>query len=214
MATLLNQLGIDKKAFDEVEAEEVKEGFLKESGVYDAAVDTAYIRKTPSGANMLEVNFVLQDGSPFNWNTCILSGDEKGNKSTYTSKDGKELPLPGVSQMKHFLDAVGVQDPAATQGEVKHRDETITALCITGIQGKKLKMGVNQFENEYNGEVNLRNDVKYWMTSDGKNSAGDEILEKVVASLEKNPVKKLKAKAGAPGAAPAAGAAQATASGW
>lgn len=213
MASLLDQLGINKAEFEEIKPETGEDGgFLKESGVYDAAVEEAYIRKTDSGANMLEVNFILGDGSKFNWSTCVLSGDEKGNKSTYTSKQNKEVPLPGVTSMNHFLGAIGVPDPSATKGEVKHRDNTITALCLTGVQGKKLKLGINQYENEYNGEVNLRNDIKYWMTANGENSTGDGILEKVAASLEKNPVKRLKKSATAPAATASTG--DMAAAGW
>lgn len=74
MATLLSQLGIDKSEFDSIKEEEVREGGTRESGVYDAAVDKAYIRKTDSGANMLEIDFIFADESTFHWSTCVLSG--------------------------------------------------------------------------------------------------------------------------------------------
>ncbi len=58
--------------------------------------------------------------------------DEKGNKPTYTDKrSGQERDLPGVISLKHFLDAIGEQNPAAAPGEVKFGDKTITALCLT-----------------------------------------------------------------------------------
>ncbi len=218
MATLLGQLNIDKKEFAEIKEEEVREGGTREAGVYDAAVDQAYIRKTDSGANMLEIDFLFADETKFHYSTCVASGDEKGNKTTYTSKQGKEIALPGVTAMRHFLDAIGVEDPAAAQGDVEHFNDKIKALCITGIQGKKLKLGINQYENFYNGETSVRNDVKYWMNTEGENKAGDGILDKVTASLEKNPLKKLKAS-GASAApttgAPVTGGSEAAAkSGW
>lgn len=192
MATLLSQLDIDKAQIDAIKPEGVSEGFLLPSGMYDAAIDEAYIRKTDSGAKMLEVKFILADESGFSWSTCVLSGDEKGNKSTYTTKQNKEVNLPGVVQMQHFFDAIGVPNPSASQGEVMHRDEKIKALCIEGVQGKKLKLGVNQQENLYNGDVTVRNDVKYWLTENGENSKGEDLLEKAVEALQKNPIKKLK----------------------
>lgn len=204
MATLLSQLGIDKAGFDEIKGEAVHDG-PRDSGVYDVAVRQAYIRKTDSGANMLEIDFTLADESSYHYSTCVLSGDEKGNKSTYTSKQGKEVPLPGVQSMRHFLDSIGEEDPAASEGDVEHFDDKIKALCLTGVQGKKLKIGLNQYENFYNGETSLRNDVKYWMNADGENKTGDGILDKVTASLAKNPIKRLK------GGAPTAGAAATTA---
>lgn len=219
MATLLAQLGIDKDEFKGIKEEEVREGGTRDSGVYDAAVDKAYIRKTDSGANMLEIDFIFADESTFHWSTCVLSGDEKGNKSTYTSKQGKEVALPGVQSMRHFLDAIDEEDPAVAEGDVEHFGDKIKALCLTGLQGKKLKLGVNQFENFYNGETSVRNDIKYWMNSNGENKAGDGILDKVTASLEKNPLKRI--KSGAPTgavvgntAAAAGGAAPAAGSGW
>lgn len=145
--------------------------------------------------------------------------DEKGNKSTYTSKQGKEVALPGVQSMRHFLDAIGEEDPGATEGDVEHYGDKIKALCLTGIQGKKLKLGINQYENFYNGETSVRNDVKYWMSSNGENKAGEGILDKVTASLDKNPLKKLKGgtpTAGVAGNTTAATGANAPAagSGW
>ena len=216
--TLLGSLGIAKEEFAGIKEEEVREGGTRDAGVYDAAVDKVYIRKTDSGANMLEIDFKFADESTFHWSTCVLSGDEKGNKSTYTSKQGKEVPLPGVQSMRHFLDAIGEEDPKAVQGDVEHFGDKIKALCITGVQGKKLKLGINQYENFYNGEVSTRNDVKYWMNDKGENKAGDGILDKVVASLEKNPLKKLKASASTGGATVATGTTQgseaAAKSGW
>ncbi len=216
--SLLSSLGIQKEVFAEIEAETVRETGTREAGVYDAAVKQAYIRKTDSGANMLEVDFILADETEFHYSTCVASGDEKGNKSTYTSKQGKEVALPGVTAMRHFLDSIDVADPAAAQGEVEHFGDKIKALCIGGIQGKKLKIGVNQYENFYNGETSVRNDIKYWMNTQGENKAGDGILEKVVASLEKNPLKKLKTSTASTGTAPVAGTAGGTEaakkSGW
>ena len=123
--------------------------------------------------------------------------DEKGNKSTYTSKQGKELPLPGVQSLTKFLTAIDSIKAPAVKGEVEHFGTKIEALCFTGLQGKKLQIGINQYENFYNGETSVRNDVKYWLDEAGKNSAGEDLAEKVKESLEKNPIKKLKAQAGA-----------------
>jgi len=219
MASLMDELGVSKEQLAEVKEQEVYEGGTREAGVYDAMVDQAYIRKTDSGANMLEIDFKMADGTDFHYSTCVKSGDEKGNKNTYTTKQGKEVPLPGVQAMTYFLKAIGTPDPKATQGDVEHFGDKIKALCITGIQGKKLKLGINQYENFYNGEVSVRNDVKYWMDENGKNSDGTDILEKVTASLEKSPLKKLKGSAAASAnTAPVAGSTQgseaAKASGW
>ncbi len=214
--SLLGQLNIDKKEFAEIKEEEVREGGTRDAGVYDAAVKQAYIRKTDSGANMLEIDFLFADESTFHYSTCVQSGDEKGNKTTYTSKQGKEIALPGVTAMRHFLDAIKVDDPQAAQGDVEHFGDKISALCVGGIQGKKLKLGINQYENFYNGETSVRNDVRYWLTTEGENKAGDGILDKVTAALEKNPLKRLKnsPEATAPVTGASTNAATTASSGW
>jgi len=212
MADLLSQMGIDKEKFDTIKEEKV--GSLLDSKVYEAAVDTAFIRKTDSGAKMLEISFVFPDDTGFKWSTCTQSGDEKGNKATYTNKNtGKEVDLPGVIALRHFLDAIGVPNPDATVGTVKFGDDNIEALCMTNVQGKKLKLGVNQYENEYNGDVNLRNDITKFMTIDGNNGKGEYLQDKVEAALKRNPIKRLKGTA-ATATAPKADAGDMKAAGW
>jgi len=71
---MLDQLGISSEAVASVEPEEVRSGSTVESGLYTVAVDKAYVRKTDSGANMLEVDFKLEDGSDFHYSNCVLSG--------------------------------------------------------------------------------------------------------------------------------------------
>jgi len=213
----LDMLGIGKEVLAQVEPEEVYEGSTRAAGLYTVVVDKAYIRKTASGANMLEVDFKMEDGSDYHYATCVLSGDEKGNKSTYTSKQGKEIALPGVASLTKFLTAIDSLNASAAEGDVMHRNDKITALCFAGIQGKKLQIGMNQEESFYQGETLIKNDVKYWLDEAGKNSAGEDLTEKVKESLEKYPLKKLKVKAGAAApttGAPTGGSEAAKASGW
>ena len=200
----LEQLGISQETVESVKPEEVYEGKTIPSALYTVAVDKAYIRKTDSGAKMLEVDFIMEDGEPFHYSTCVLSGDEKGNKSTYTTKQGKEVALPGVTSMTKFLTAIDSLNASASVGTVKHKDENIEALCFSGLQGKKLQIGINQEESFYQGDVLLKNDVKYWLDAEGKNASGEDLTEKVKESLEKHPLKKLRAQ-NKPGATATAG---------
>ena len=132
----LEMLGINQEVLDQVEPEEVYEGSTRPAGLYTVAVDKAYIRKTDSGANMLEIDFTMDDSTNFHYATCVLSGDEKGNKSTYTSKQGKEIALPGVASLTKFLTAIDSLKAAAVKGDVDHKGNKIQALCFSGIQGK------------------------------------------------------------------------------
>ncbi len=219
MASIMSQLGIEEEVLAQVKPESVYEGKTLPPALYSAEVNQAYIRQTDSGAKMLEVDFILPptteggEPTPYHYATCVMSGDEKGNKTTYTSKQGKEVALPGVVAMTKFLTSIDSIAADGMQGEVMHRDQKIKAMCLTGIQGKKLRIGVIQEENFYQGNVLLKNDVKYWLNEQGENSAGDTLIDKVVESIEKYPIKKL--KTGTTTTAPATGTAAAPSnSGW
>ena len=216
----LDMLGVSQEVLGEIKPEEVYESKVFDTALYDAEVQRVYVRGTDSGAKMLEVDFTLppeEEGggpTPYHYSTCVMSGDQKGNKTTYTTKQGKEVPLPGVASMTKFLGAIDQMNAGAVLGDIEHRGDKIKALCFTGLQGLKLKIGVIQEENFYQGNITMKNDVKYWLNENGENTIGDNLVDKVLESLEKYPVKKLKANATA-AATPAAGGATApSGSGW
>ena len=220
--SIMDMLDISQEIIDKVKPEEVYEGKTIDSGLYEATVKTAYIRKTDSGANMLEVDFILppKEGTTeptlYHYSNCVKSGDEKGNKTTYTDKrSGKEIPLPGVVAFTKFLESIGSVGAKAIEGQVKHKDDTIKALCINDIQGKKLMIGLIQEENLWNGNTTIKNDVKYWLDDKGENSKGDDLRTKVKESIEKFPLKKLKASQTASTPTPSDGTgSEADNSGW
>jgi hypothetical protein len=172
---------------------------------------------------MLEVDFILNDGKDFHWSTNVRSGDEKGNKTTWTVKEthseftkkkygvGNEVPLPGVADMQLFLKAVGV-NPEIKDGQIKHKDKVINAGVMPDLQGTKLKLGITQYEDTYNGDITVRNEIKYFMDMAGNNNKGNNIEEKALKYITKNPIKKLK---GAPAQATAtSGSETSIPSGW
>jgi len=86
--------------------------FLWESGVYETIIKLAYLNQTAGGAYFLHVE-LEKAGEKFGrirdkW--CIKSGDEKGNKTYYISKDGKKQPLPGYQTAKSLCLAVTGKD--------------------------------------------------------------------------------------------------------
>ena len=218
----MDMLGVSKEILDEVKPEEVYEGKTIPAALYDAEIKQAYVRKTDKGANMLEVDFILPPAGPgqepalYHYSNCVKSGDEKGNKTTYTTKQGNEVPLPGVVALIKFLGAIDELTASAVQGDVVHKGDKISALCFTGLQGKKLKIGVIQEENLFNGNVTLKNDVKYWLDENGDNTVGDNLTEKVKESIEKYPLKKLRAskQTSAPTTGTTQGSEVAAGSGW
>ena len=204
MSSLLESLGLNQESINEVEEQEVYEGGAIPSGIYNAMIDRAYIWKTDGGANMFQVDFILNEKIPFKWATAIKSGDEKGNKATWTVREdhseytkkkygvGTEVPLPGVLDMQLLLKAAGVKDAEVKDGVVVHRDKQIKAGVIPDLQGKKLKLGIAQEENFYRNEITIKNYIKYFMDMEGKNNKGNIIEEKAQKDLEKRPLKKLK----------------------
>lgn len=220
MANIFETLGLDKTMQEtikqEVKPEEVYESKTLKAGLYNAVVDKAYVRKTDSGAKMLEIDFnVEKDGqvSTFHYSTAIQSGDAKGNKPTYTDKrTGKEMPLPGFVSMVKFLRAINSEDAETQDATIEGKDgKPMSVKAFTGISGKKLMLGIRQEENLYDGNVTIRNDVQYWLNEEGKNEEGEDLKEKVAEKLAKNPLKKLKNK---PQEQSSTEAAAATASGW
>lgn len=70
-------------------------GRVFDSGVVDFIIEMAYISTAGSGAMGLNVHLKEVGGNRvFKAQEWIYSGNEKGNKNTYT-KDGKEFYLPG-----------------------------------------------------------------------------------------------------------------------
>jgi hypothetical protein len=180
---LLEELKIDEKDYNEI-PEQTAGGNLWEPGVYDVIVDKAYIRKTESGAKMLEVDLLGEDGSKMHYSTCTHAGDLKKNKETF-----------GIHAMKHFLEAIGTPNPDVSVATVKHKDANIEALAMTNVQGKKLKVGVIEVEGEFNGNQYVKNSISAFMDKNGKNSKGSEIAEDVAARILRNPRKIEKSKA-------------------
>ncbi len=72
-------MGLDKKDFNEIK-EQTAGGSILDSAVYEMTVDTAFIRKTDSGAKMLELSFITigadKKETSFRWSTCTQSGKQ------------------------------------------------------------------------------------------------------------------------------------------
>lgn len=222
MANAFETLKLDKKVQEElakeIKPEQVYEGKTLPAGLYPAVVDKAYIKESQSGAKGLVVDFNVQmpDGEvkPYSYIAWVASGDEKGNKSTYTDKKtGKERPLPGYTAMVKFLRAIDSEDAQVQEATLPGKDGApMTVQAFQGLQGKKLMIGIRQEENLYEGNITIRNDIQYWLNEDGKNEEGEDLKEKVAEKLASNPIKKLKTQ---PAATNAAAATPGTApSGW
>lgn len=206
-------LEIDEKLLDDVKAEEVVTGTgTLASGVYSVKIDHAFLRQTDSGAVMFELKSTTEDGKSVFYSTCVTSGDAKGNKNTYTDKKGKEQLLPGLVSVKHLFQATGldIKNEKPEVMRVEFKDNEIDAKVFKGLKDRKFKACVRQYENEYNGDINIKYDIENFLDVNGNNSDGKFMEDKFLAKIEKSPIKLLKkAKA-----APVANDTAIAASGW
>lgn len=193
MPNFMEDLNLEEESIV-VEAE--KEFETVTPGVYEFKIEKAYVRDTDTGAKMIEVLFKGKDGEAyFNYSTCVQSGDEKGNKTTYTSKTGKEVILPGLQEVfRLFVVATGSKNIATRKDKVIHKDQEIEATILEGLSGKIVKIGIINKTNLYEGTVSLRPEVHTFMDREGRN-VNKEYKEKEVADkIALNPIKKLSKK--------------------
>lgn len=83
---------------DMAQAEDRVGGFsVLPAGIYEATIKMAYGGKSKGGAGFMAVTLNV-NGKDINEDIYVTSGDDKGNKSSYTDKKTKEeKPLPGFT---------------------------------------------------------------------------------------------------------------------
>lgn len=212
MSSFFGDINVTKEQVDAVESQAVVEGSsVWAAGAYTVAIDRAYVRITDSGAKMFTVFFKDASENSIMFSTCVQSGNDKGNKSIYVDKNGKEKLLPGIEEAKRLFEAVKVTDPAGRLAKVDHFGTNIEVMAYPDLSGKKLIIGLRTEDNEYNGETRVQNFFEGFLDVDGKNGKGEDLLDTMKKKIEKSPHKKSKAKAAV---APQAEAAVAATQGW
>lgn len=97
----MSMFDLGKDVVEEAESDVLGGRGPLESGLYDFIIKAAYITKSGGGA--MAVNLELAAGpQTMNQTIYISSGDAKGNKFSYTDKEGTEKPLPGYSQINNL----------------------------------------------------------------------------------------------------------------
>lgn len=71
------------------------------SGLYDMAVEMAYVDKSKGGATSINLAFVGKNGEKLKVTEWVTSGDAKGGKNYY-EKDGKKFYLPGFNTVNNL----------------------------------------------------------------------------------------------------------------
>lgn len=92
--SLLKNLKKDENIAGETDV--IGGSFVLDSGIYLSTVTMAYLLPSPKGALGLVLHFKTEDGKEFRQTLYVTSGDDKGNKNTYT-RNGKEHYLPGYN---------------------------------------------------------------------------------------------------------------------
>lgn len=202
------------------------EGFKQlESGIYPVTIESAYLRKTDSGAEMFELFMKNKDDISMSWSTCTASGDAKNNARTWTVREdhaestkkrygvGTKVPLPGYTDLAQLFASFGskMNDHTPTAAQVKHGrdDDIIDAMVFKDLTGKQFQVCIQQYEEEYNGNVNVKLDYIMFLDLEGNNEKGEKQEDKFNTKISKTPCRKIKVKA-----APKAQEQAAAASGW
>jgi len=195
--------GVDTNQLEQEEKqklEDQKKFGAVTSGIYNAVIEKAFLSKSDSGATAFEIEAksFLDDGSEGKtifaqfW---IKSGDEKGNKTTYTTKDGKERLLPAWTQVNHLLAVAGkkLEDLNPKDATIQRGDTTIKVKALEELTGTKTKIVIQQYENEYDNEISIRYKIRDFLNLDGTDIHGKEDAEeRWKKTLEKTPVRKLR----------------------
>ena len=185
-----------EKSVAEQEERQESTGVLQ-SGIYPVTVEKAYLSKSQGGATAFNLDMVSDDGKKIFYTGWIRSGDEKGNKATYTDKNGNEVPLPSWFQVEHFLKAVGkkLEELKPVPAKMERFGRTEEILALPQLEGARCKAVVRQYENEYNGEVSIKYDIEDFLRLDGSRVGSKGRDEKAWAEfLAKNPIRKLRNK--------------------
>ena len=168
------------------EANKNENSFINSYGVYTGTIEQAYIYPGNNNNRFFEIKLRTNEGVlQLNWFF------DKTTIQTYTNKNGKQVPYPGVVQVDEIIQNVlgkRIMEEIPQQALVERFGEQTNALVFTNLIGKQITIGVKEEEYETNnGEIKTR------LIYVGSCKFDDEeCKEKLKARIEKNPIKKLK----------------------
>jgi hypothetical protein len=174
-------------------------GRLFESGLLNMAVTMAYLKESDSGALGVFVTLKNKaDNQELRVSQYVTSGKAKGQKNTYTDKDGNEQYLPGFLIMNGLAElTTGVQlsdletedklvniYSAAAKAEVPTKVPVLTQLIGQEINVGVVKQRVNkQIKNDAGVYVDT-NDERFINEVDKFFCAKDKFLNMTVAEIK------------------------------
>ena len=183
---------LETKAGVEGEKDILGGGGALDSGLYDLTIKVAYVTTSSGGALALNTIFDY-NGKEVRQQFWMTSGNDKGNKNTYT-KDGKEFYLPGfitanslalltvgkeISQLDLEEKTIKLYDFEA-KGEVPTKVQVFTELTgqtiTAGIQKQTVDKNIDSGQVDGNGRKiyvpsgetrDINEVVKFFRADDG-----------------------------------------------
>lgn len=161
-------------------AGDVLGGFaVLDSGLYKMGVEMAYVDKSRGGAVGLHLHMKDNHGNMFRPTLWVTSGDAKGNKPTYTDRDGNEQFLPGMNVANALCQltcGIDMPDMDIEEKVIKvynfdsKQEEPTTKDVLMNLLSKKVIVGVLKQVVD----VNQQDDNGNWVAS-GKTREENEM---------------------------------------
>lgn len=180
---------------------------IENSGAYICKINMAKVVHADSGAVGMSLELQTEDETKVYITEYFVSGNTKGNKTTYTDKDGNEINLPGFSKVKalNFL-LTGVSGlPNAEMKEVKEYDYdlkqevSVNREVVLSWLNKSIGVCVQlSMEDKYNDETQTvtKIDVEHFFdpvtdqfSSEKISSKASEMKAIFLSRIEKTPIK-------------------------
>lgn len=117
---------VDTKGMEEAVDTVGGGSYLKESGIYKAEVVVAYVTQSDAGAQAVNLELKLEDGSGYRETIYVTS--RAGN--AYYERDGKKFPLPGFTRINDMC-------LIATGEEMTAQNHEVKTLALYDFESKK-----------------------------------------------------------------------------
>ena len=180
---------------------------FSESGIHMGVIKMAKVMEASSGAVGIAIEIETEDKKTARITEWIQSGDAKGNKTTYTDKDGNEVNLPGMTKIKNlnFLLTGVFGLPSSEEKEIKEYDwdlkQEVSVRKDVVVPWLNRPIGfciMMTMEDKYQDEANFttKQIVEHFFDpvtdqfgSEKINSKPAEMRQKFLDFIEKTPIK-------------------------
>lgn len=180
---------------------------ITESGAYVGIIKMAKVIEANSGAIGIAIEIQREDEKIARVTEWIQSGDAKGNKTTYTDKEGNEVNLPGFTKIKNlnFLLTGVFGVPVSEDKQIKEYDweqkkeVLVNREVVTDWLNKPIGFCIQMtMEDKYDNETTFitKSIVEHFYDavtnqfgSEKINSSEATNLDKFKTYIEKTPIK-------------------------